>query len=401
MQQSLFTSEAVSRGHPDKVCDQISDAVLDAALERDTNARVAIETMVKDQHVILAGELSLGSHASPLQAEDYERLVREVIADIGYTKELRVDFDAESCVITQHIGKQSEDIAEGVNENPQQQKELGAGDQGIIFGYACDETDYWMPAPIYYAHALMRRHEEVRCGGEEGAHLRPDAKSQVTFSYDAQGRPTQVAAVVLSTQHSEALELEELRQLVTQHIIDPVIGPDLRAPDCEIIINPAGSFVIGGPVGDCGLTGRKIIVDTYGGMARHGGGAFSGKDPSKVDRSAAYAARYVARHVVAGGYAQRCEVQIAYAIGRSAPVSIRVETFGTGKIPEARLQEVLMAGEVFNLSPGGIIDMLGLIGEQRPCYRRTAEHGHFGYPEGTFPWENTNRLELLRAALGE
>ena len=400
MQQGLFTSEAVSRGHPDKVCDQISDAVLDAALACDLQARVAVEAMVKDQHVILGGELTLKQGREAL---DYERIARAVIADIGYVEELQVGFDAAHCRITQHLGGQSADIAGGVDPDPASAKELGAGDQGIIFGYACDETEHFMPAPIHYAHALMRRHEQVRTGA--GAEvLRPDAKSQVTFRYDAQGHPAEVAAVVLSTQHSAQVRGAALEELVRQEIIDPVIPAEMRAAEFRAHINPAGDFVTGGPVGDCGLTGRKIIVDTYGGMARHGGGAFSGKDPSKVDRSAAYAARYVARHVVACGLARRCEVQLAYAIGRAEPVSVRVETFGSGRVPDARLQGVLEAGGVFDLSPSGIIGMLGLLdadAARRPCYQHTAEHGHFGCPDRSFPWETANRAQALLEALGE
>ncbi len=396
---SLFTSEAVSRGHPDKVCDQISDAVLDEALTRDINARVAVETLVKDQQVILAGELSLAPDKR-FENADYDRIVRSVIGDIGYTEGLEVGFDSTQCEITTRIGVQSSDIGQGVDA-----EEQGAGDQGIIFGYACDDTETWMPAPIHYAHELMRRHEEVYKGEGKDV-LRPDAKSQVTFRYDGDGRPAEVDTVVLSTQHSKNYSLperqKELHEFVRERIIYPVIPMDLRAEDLEVLINPTGKFEIGGPVGDCGVTGRKIIVDTYGGMARHGGGAFSGKDPSKVDRSAAYAARYVARHVVGGGFARRCEVQLAYAIGWPRPVSIRVDTFGTGTIPEERLNEVLVAGEVFNLSPGGIVKMLGLLDETRGFrYQDTARHGHFGYPDGVFPWENLDRLDQLRKALGE
>ena len=401
---SLFTSEAVSRGHPDKVCDQISDAVLDEALARDINARVAVETLVKDQQVILAGELTLAPDKQ-FEKADYDRIVRSVVEDIGYTEDITegedIRFDSVHCEVKVHIGVQSPDIGQGVDA-----EEQGAGDQGIIFGYACDDDrNTWMPAPIHYAHELMRKHEEVR--EDEGKDvLRPDAKSQVTFCYDGDGRPAEVDTVVLSTQHSKkysSLEKQkELHEFVREQIIHPVIPPELRAKDFETLINPTGKFEIGGPVGDCGVTGRKIIVDTYGGMARHGGGAFSGKDPSKVDRSAAYAARYVARHVVGGGFARRCEVQLAYAIGWPKPVSVRVDTFGTGTISEERLNEVLMAGEVFNLSPGGIVKMLRLLDEARGFrYQDTARHGHFGYPDGVFPWENLDRLDQLREALGE
>ncbi len=397
---SLFTSEAVSRGHPDKVCDQISDAVLDEALARDPRARVAVETLVKDQQVTLAGELTIDPDEE-LSPADYDRIARSVIEDIGYTEDIGVGFDSTRCEVAAHIGLQSSNIGDGV-DGPEDQ---GAGDQGIIFGYACDDDPHtWMPAPIYYAHELMRRHEEVRAG--EGRDLlRPDAKSQVTFCYDEQARPTEVKTVVLSTQHSARYsppgQQKKLRAFVREQIIDPVIPAQRRTRDFETLINPTGVFEIGGPVGDCGLTGRKIIVDTYGGMARHGGGAFSGKDPSKVDRSAAYAARYVARHVVGGGFARRCEVQLAYAIGWPQPVSVRVDTFGTGTVSEARLDAVLMAGEVFDLSPGGIIQMLGLLEASRNFrYQSTAEHGHFGYPDGVFPWENLDRLDSLKDALG-
>ena len=394
MTRRIFTSEAVSRGHPDKVCDQISDAVLDAALDRDINARVAVETMVKNQHVILAGELTLPPERQ-LDSTDYDKVVRAVIKDIGYTRDLGVGFDSRDCEIVKYIGQQSPDIGQGVDK-----KKQGAGDQGIIFGYACDETRVLMPAPFYYAHQLMRRHEQVRREGGKDI-LRPDAKSQITFLYDEDGCPESVKTVVLSTQHAEGVSQKELHALVREEIIEPAIPLRLRTRKFQTLINPTGKFVIGGPVGDCGITGRKIIVDTYGGMARHGGGALSGKDPSKVDRSAAYAARYVARHVVGGGFARRCEVQLGYAIGYPKPVSVRVDTFGSGRVSEGRLQDILMAGEVFDLSPGGIVEMLGLLHEtRRPRYRKTAEHGHFGHPAGKFPWENMDRLEPLRDALG-
>ena len=382
------------------MCDQISDAVLDEALARDINARVAVETLVKDQQVILAGELSLVP-GKKFEDADYDRIARAVIEDIGYAEDLETGFDSTRCEVTAHIGLQSSDIGQGVDA-----EEQGAGDQGIIFGYACDDDkNTWMPAPIHYAHELMRQHEEVRKTKEGKGILRPDAKSQATFRYDEDGRPAEVKTVVLSTQHSEEYSPPEkqkkLHEFVREEIIYPVISPDLRAKDFETLINPTGKFEIGGPVGDCGVTGRKIIVDTYGGMARHGGGAFSGKDPSKVDRSAAYAARYVARHVVGGGLARRCEVQLAYAIGWPKPVSVRVDTFGTGTISEGRLNEVLMAGEIFKLSPSGIVKMLGLLDESRTFrYQDTAKHGHFGYPDGVFPWENLDRLDQLKDALG-
>ena len=413
MSARLFTSEAVSRGHPDKVCDQISDAVLDAALERDPDAHVAVETLVKDQQVILAGEMTL---ADPLSSDELDRIVRRVIEDIGYVPGLDIGFDAEHCNVCQRIGRQSPDIERGVRQGESANNQ-GAGDQGIIFGYACDEVDdevdrVLMPAPIYYAHALMRRHEEVRTT-PEGQYLCPDAKSQVTFLYDDEGRPQKVKTVVVSTHHSKDIlvdgetdedELEELKRLVCEQIIDPVISHEMRTDEFECHVNPAGKFLTGGPVGDCGLTGRKIIVDTYGGMARHGGGAFSGKDPSKVDRSAAYAARYVARHVVASGWASRCELQLAYAIGKSQPVSVRADTFGTAKGDEDRLEKWLMEtvrkSEVFDLSAGGIPEMLGLTQKKRNwCYEETARHGHFG--SSNFPWECLDpvRLDNLRDTL--
>ena len=397
IRHSLFTSEAVSRGHPDKVCDQISDAVLDEALARDLNARVAVETLVKNQQVVLAGELSLAP-GKQLGAADYDRIVRAMVKDIGYTKNLGIGFDSTDCQITNHIGMQSLDINRGVDK-----KKRGAGDQGIIFGFACNETKTRMPAPIHYAHELMRRHEWVRKGREGRDILRPDAKSQVTFCYDEEGRPVAVRTVVLSTQHSEDISQKKLREFVREKIIYPVIPEKLRAGRFKVLINPTGRFATGGPVADCGVTGRKIIVDTYGGMARHGGGAFSGKDPSKVDRSAAYAARYVARHVVGSGLARRCEVQLAYAIGWPEPVSIRADTFGTATVSEQHLNKVLMAGDIFDLSPGGIIEMLGLLHKARGFhYRDTAKHGHFGDPKQEFPWENEDpsRLEQLRNALG-
>jgi len=389
MSPSRFTSEAVSRGHPDKVCDQISDAILDAALQRDVNARVAAETLIKDQQVILAGEMTL---ADPLESQELEQIARDVIRDIGYVPEIEVGFDADGCEVVQLIGRQSPNISAGVDEGEQQ----GAGDQGIIFGYACDEVpETLMPAPIHYAHALMCQHEVARASGAQD--LFPDAKSQVTFRYDADGCPDQIETVVVSTQHSTEISTDELRHLVREQIVDPAVPEALRADEFKLFINPAGRFEIGGPVGYCGLTGRKIIVDTYGGMARHGGGAFSGKDPSKVDRSAAYAARYVARHVVASGWAPKCEVQLAYAIGEPQPVSVRADTFGMAAGHERDLEEALR--HVFDLSAGGITDMLGLIDpERRPRYELTARHGHFGNPE--FSWEQLDRLDVLREVLG-
>ena len=397
IQQGMFTSEAVSRGHPDKLCDQISDAILDAALDRDPGARVAVETLVKDQRVVLAGELTLARRARPLTAVLCERIARRVIRDVGYTRGLHVGFDHRGCAIDHRIGLQSEDIARGVDAPD---GALGAGDQGLIFGYACDETRHLMPAPIHYAHELMRRHERER-RGEGASLLRPDAKSQVTFRYNGWGRPAAVDTVVLSTQHRKDASRRALHAFVLERIIRPAIPPALRRRGFEVFINPAGRFVQGGPAADCGLTGRKIIVDTYGGMARHGGGAFSGKDPSKVDRSAAYAARYVAKNIVAARLARRCEVQLAYAIGHPRPVSVRVDTFAGKGALDRELAALLEQGELFDLSPGGIIGMLRLLDpERRPRYQRTAEHGHFGYGGRTFPWERTDRARALRKALG-
>jgi len=379
----LFTSESVSEGHPDKVADQISDAILDALLTKDTNARVACETLVKTGMVVVAGEISTNSWV------DTEEIVRQTVKEIGYNSS-EMGFDWESCAVISAIGKQSVDIAVGVDET--NDHEQGAGDQGLMFGYASNETDVLMPAPITYSHRLVKRQAEVRKNGTL-SWLRPDAKSQVTFRYE-DGKPTSVDAVVLSTQHDPDVNNETIREAVMEEIIKPVLGERLNS-DARIYINPTGRFVIGGPVGDCGLTGRKIIVDTYGGMARHGGGAFSGKDPSKVDRSAAYACRYVAKNIVAAGLAERCEIQVSYAIGVAEPTSIRVETFGTGVIAESRLTEIVR--EHFDLRPRGLVTMLDLL---RPIYKDTAAYGHFGREEEQFTWERTDKAEALRAAAG-
>jgi len=379
----LFTSESVSEGHPDKVADQISDAILDALLTKDTNARVACETLVKTGMVVVAGEISTNSWV------DTEEIVRQTVKEIGYNSS-EMGFDWESCAVISAIGKQSVDIAVGVDET--NDHEQGAGDQGLMFGYASNETDVLMPAPITYSHRLVKRQAEVRKNGTL-PWLRPDAKSQVTFRYE-DGKPTSVDAVVLSTQHDPDVNNETIREAVMEEIIKPVLGERLNS-DARIYINPTGRFVIGGPVGDCGLTGRKIIVDTYGGMARHGGGAFSGKDPSKVDRSAAYACRYVAKNIVAAGLAERCEIQVSYAIGVAEPTSIRVETFGTGVIAESRLTEIVR--EHFDLRPRGLVTMLDLL---RPIYKDTAAYGHFGREEEQFTWERTDKAEALRAAAG-
>jgi len=385
----LFTSESVSEGHPDKVADQISDAVLDAILELDPNperARVACETMIKTGAVIVAGEVTTTAWV------DLDDLVRKVVCDIGYTSS-DVGFDGSTCAVMSLIGKQSGDIAQGVDRTSVE--EQGAGDQGLMFGYATNETDVLMPAPITYAHRLVRRQAEMR-KEKILPWLRPDAKSQVSFRYE-DGKVTGIEAVVLSTQHDPEIETAHLREAVMENIVQPVLPKEWldQCPQDKIHINPTGSFVIGGPVGDCGLTGRKIIVDTYGGAARHGGGAFSGKDPSKVDRSAAYAARYVAKNVVAAGLADRCEIQVSYAIGVAEPTSIYVETFGTGKIPNEKIASLVR--EHFDLRPYGLTRMLNLV---QPIYRKTAAYGHFGREEPEFSWERTDKAEILRDAAG-
>jgi S-adenosylmethionine synthetase len=379
-----FTSESVSEGHPDKVADQISDAVLDAILEEDPRARVACETLVKTGMVIIAGEVTTSAWV------DLEDIVRHTIRDIGYNSS-EIGFDGASCAVLNAIGKQSPDIAMGVDESANH--EQGAGDQGLMFGYASDETDVLMPAPITYAHRLVRRQAEERKNGNL-TWLRPDAKSQVTFRYE-NGRPAGIDAVVLSTQHGPELSLKTLREAVMDEIILPVLPAEWLHKDTRFFINPTGRFVIGGPMGDCGVTGRKIIVDTYGGMARHGGGAFSGKDPSKVDRSAAYAARYVAKNIVAAGLAERCELQISYAIGVAEPTSISINTFGTGKIDEGRM--VQLVREHFDLRPRGLVKMLDLL---KPIYKATASYGHFGREDQAFSWERTDLADTLRDAAG-
>jgi S-adenosylmethionine synthetase len=381
-----FTSESVSEGHPDKVADQISDAVLDAILEQDARARVACETLVKTGMVIIAGEVTTSAWV------DLEAIVRQTVREIGYNSS-RIGFDWESCAVLNAIGKQSQDIAMGVDES--EDHEQGAGDQGLMFGYASSETDVLMPAPITYAHRLVKRQAEVRKNGTL-PWLRPDAKSQITFRYE-NDRPVGIDAVVLSTQHDPDMELKAIREAVMDEIIKPVLPGEWldQCPQEHIHINPTGRFVIGGPVGDCGLTGRKIIVDTYGGMARHGGGAFSGKDPSKVDRSATYAARYVAKNIVAAGLAERCEIQVSYAIGVAEPTSISIETFGTGQLDEARMVELVR--EHFDLRPRGLVTMLDLL---KPGYRPTAAYGHFGREDRDFSWEKTDKAEVLRDAAG-
>jgi S-adenosylmethionine synthetase len=380
----LFTSESVSEGHPDKMSDQISDAVLDAILAQDPHARVACETLVKTGMVILAGEITTRANI------DYEAIVREVVNDIGYNSS-EVGFDGASCAVLNALGKQSPDIAMGVDRDDLESQ--GAGDQGLMFGYASDETDVLMPAPITYAHRLVQRQAEVRKSGEL-SWLRPDAKSQVTFLYEG-GRPVGIDAVVLSTQHAPSISQSMLREAVMEVIVKHVLPAEWLSKDTKYHINPTGQFIIGGPVGDCGLTGRKIIVDTYGGMARHGGGAFSGKDPSKVERSAAYAGRYVAKNIVAAGLAERCEIQVSYAIGVAEPTSVSIETFGTAKVSEDRIIELVRAH--FDLRPYGITTMLDLL---KPRYRPTASYGHFGRSDLDLPWERTDKAELLRSEAG-
>ncbi|WP_318458158.1 methionine adenosyltransferase [Photobacterium leiognathi] len=378
MAKHLFTSESVSEGHPDKIADQISDAVLDAIIEQDPKARVACETYVKTGMVMVGGEITTSAWV------DIEELTRETVREIGYVHS-DMGFDANSCAVMNTIGKQSPDINQGVDKTDP--KEQGAGDQGIMFGYATNETEVFMPAPITYSHRLVQRQAEVRKNGIL-PWLRPDAKSQVTFAYD-QGKIVGIDAVVLSTQHSDSISTPDLREAVMEEIIKPVLPAEWLNKETKFFINPTGRFVIGGPMGDCGLTGRKIIVDTYGGAARHGGGAFSGKDPSKVDRSAAYAARYVAKNIVAAGMADRCEIQLSYAIGVADPTSIMVETFGTEKVAHEIIIEAVR--QHFDLRPYGLQEMLDLL---QPIYKKTAAYGHFGREE--FPWEKTDKVAALR-----
>ncbi|EAQ32335.1 MULTISPECIES: methionine adenosyltransferase [Idiomarina] len=378
MSRHLFTSESVSEGHPDKIADQISDAVLDAILAKDIRARVACETYVKTGMVLVGGEISTSAWV------DIEDLTRQAIRDVGYTHS-DMGFDANSCAVLNAIGKQSQDINQGVDrESPEAQ---GAGDQGLMFGYASNETSVLMPAPITYAHRIVQRQSEMRKNGTLDW-LRPDAKSQLTFVYE-NGKPVAIDTVVLSTQHREDIDQATLREAVMEEIIKPVLPEQWVSRDTKFHINPTGRFVIGGPMGDCGLTGRKIIVDTYGGMARHGGGAFSGKDPSKVDRSAAYAARYVAKNLVAAGLAERCEIQVSYAIGVAEPTSISIDTFGTSQHSEEKL--IALVRRHFDLRPYGLIQMLDL---ERPIYRATSTYGHFGREE--FPWEKTDKADALK-----
>ncbi|MDH3548510.1 MAG: methionine adenosyltransferase [Gammaproteobacteria bacterium] len=379
----LFTSESVSEGHPDKISDQISDAILDAIIAEDTRARVAVETMVKTGVAIVAGEVTTSAWV------DIEDIVRSTVLEIGYNSS-SMGFDGASCSVLSAIGKQSRDIAMGVDRESAEKQ--GAGDQGLMFGYATNETDVLMPAPITFSHRLVKRQSEVRKNGTL-PYLRPDAKSQVTFVYE-NNKPVAIDAIVVSSQHDPEISMKDLREGVMEEIIKPIIPAELVSAKTKYHINPTGRFEIGGPMGDCGLTGRKIIVDTYGGSARHGGGAFSGKDPSKVDRSAAYAARYVAKNIVAAGLADRCEIQVSYAIGVAEPTSISVRTFGTGKLSDTKLTELIR--EHFDLTPYGILTMLDLI---KPIYKQTAAYGHFGREDIDLSWERTDKAEALKAAV--
>ncbi|MBK5913994.1 methionine adenosyltransferase [Rhodocyclus purpureus] len=385
-QEYLFSSESVSEGHPDKVADQISDAILDAILAEDPKARVACETLVSTGLVVISGEITTTAHIN------YREVAQEAVRRIGYDNS-DIGFDYKSCAILTAINRQSPDIAQGVNEGEGLDLDQGAGDQGLMFGYACNETPSLMPFPIYYAHRIMQRQAEVRKDGRL-PWLRPDAKSQLTVRY-VDGKPVEIDTVVVSTQHGPEVSHEELSAAVIEHIIKPVLPKEMLTEKTRYLINPTGRFVVGGPHGDCGLTGRKIIVDTYGGAAHHGGGAFSGKDPSKVDRSAAYAGRYVAKNIVAAGLADRCEVQVAYAIGVAKPVSLMVNTFGTGKVADEKIVELI--GKHFDLRPKGIIQSLDLL---RPIYSKTAAYGHFGRDEPEFTWEATDKAAALRADAG-
>jgi len=378
----LFTSESVSEGHPDKMCDQISDAILDALLAQDPKSRVAVETLIKTGMVVVAGEVTTTANIN------YEQIIRKVVCDIGYD-DSRKYFDGKTCAILNAVGEQSRDIGQGVDSS--KEKEQGAGDQGLMFGFACNETDALMPAPIQYAHRLVEQQAKMR-KNKKLPWLLPDAKSQLTFRY-VDGKPHSIDAVVLSTQHTADVKNKELREGVMEEIIKKVLPAKWIDKKTKFHINPTGRFVVGGPYGDCGLTGRKIIVDTYGGYARHGGGAFSGKDPSKVDRSAAYLARYIAKNIVAAGIATKCEVQLSYAIGVAEPTSILVDTFGTGKVPDALITKLVR--QHFELKPAGLIRMLDLL---RPVYLPTAAYGHFGRKD--FSWEKTDKAELLRDAAG-
>jgi len=382
---SLFTSESVSEGHPDKVADQISDSIVDAIFNEDPSTRIACETMINTGMVVLSGEITTSANI------DYETIARDTIREIGYTSD-EIGFDSNNCEVLISIDKQSPDIAQGVNEGQGMDLDQGAGDQGLMFGYACDETDVLMPCPITYAHLLVKKQADIRKSGAL-EWLRPDAKSQVTVVYENE-TPVSIDTIVLSTQHDPEIEHEEIEKAVINEIIKPVLPENMINNETRFLVNPTGRFVIGGPVGDCGLTGRKIIVDTYGGMSRHGGGAFSGKDPSKVDRSAAYAARYVAKNVVAAGLAKRCEIQVSYAIGVAEPTSINIETFGTSTVDHEKL--IIAIRKNFDLRPKGIIKMLDLL---RPIYQKTAAYGHFGRSDIDLPWERTDKAQVLKQQL--
>ena len=386
MSDYLFTSESVSEGHPDKVSDQISDAVLDAILAQDPNARVACETMCSTGLIVLSGEITTTATV------DYNVIARDTVRNIGYTSS-DIGFDSTTCAVLTAFNKQSPDIAQGVNRTKEEEMDQGAGDQGLMFGYACDETPQLMPMPIFYAHRLVERQSVLRKNGKL-SWLRPDAKSQVSVRYQ-DGKPQHIETVVISTQHSPDISHEMLKEAVIEEVIKPVLPQEMLNNQTQYLVNPTGRFVVGGPMGDCGLTGRKIIVDTYGGMARHGGGAFSGKDPSKVDRSATYAGRYVAKNIVAAGLAGQCEVQVAYAIGVAKPVSLMINTFGTGRIPDDKI--IQLVEKHFDLRPRAIIHTLNLL---RPIYAKTAAYGHFGREEPEFSWEATDKAELLRAEVG-
>ena len=388
----LFTSESVTEGHPDKICDQVSDAILDALLEQDPMSRVGCETAVTTGLVLVMGEITTNAHI------DYNKIVRKTINDIGFNRG-KYGFDSETCSVLVSVDEQSADIAMGVNKSFEAKAEAkdendnGAGDQGMMFGYACNETDVYMPMPIYLAHELARKLTEVRKNGTL-PYLRPDGKSQVTVEYDENGKPVRVHTVVISSQHDEDVSQEQIREDIIKYVINPIIPENMMSGDTKIFVNPTGRFVIGGPHGDAGVTGRKIIVDTYGGMGRHGGGAFSGKDPTKVDRSAAYAARHVAKNIVAAGLADKCEIQLAYAIGVAKPVSVLVDTFGTGKKPDAELADIVV--KHFDLRPTAIINNLDL---RRPIYKQTAAYGHFGRKDVDLPWEKLDMVETLKKEL--
>lgn len=392
--RKLFTSESVTEGHPDKIADQISDAILDELLKKDPDARVACETVVTTGMAMIVGEISTATYV------DFPKVVRDTVAEIGYTR-AKYGYDSQTMAVMSAIDEQSPDIAQAVDTALEYRNEIteeeiestGAGDQGLMFGYATNETDTYMPTPIYFSHQLVKRLSDVRKDGTL-TYLRPDGKVQVTVEYDENDKPVRIDTIVISTQHAEDASLDQIQRDIRTHVIDPIVPAELLDEETKFFINPTGRFVIGGPQGDAGLTGRKIIVDTYGGLARHGGGCFSGKDPTKVDRSAAYAARYVAKNIVAAGLADKCEVQLAYAIGVAEPVSISIDTFGTGKVSEGQLVEAVRAN--FDLRPAGIIKMLDL---KRPIYKQTAAYGHFGRTDVALPWERVDKVDALKEAV--